>query len=76
MNDMTSTAAKAQSVKSSFRQGVPSLLFAAAVAGAAVYAFSHRPPPPFTPTQVFADKLQVNGLARLGNRMIGVGELG
>jgi len=76
MNDMTSTTARAGSVKSSFRAGWPSLLFAAAVAAAAMYAFSHRPPPPFTPTQVFADKLQVNGLARVGNRVVGVGELG
>jgi len=76
MNDMTSTTARAGSVKSSFRAGWPSLLFAAAVAAAATYAFSHRPPPPFTPTQVFADKLQVNGLARIGNRVVGVGELG
>lgn len=76
MNDMTSAAARAGSVKSSFRAGWPSLLFAVAVAGSAVYAFSHRPPPPFTPTQVFADKLQINGLARVGNRAVGVGELG
>ncbi|HSW12131.1 MAG TPA: hypothetical protein VLI06_04780 [Solimonas sp.] len=76
MNDMTSTAAKAGAVKSSFRQGIPSLVFALAVAGAAVYAFSHRPPPPFMPTQVYSDKIQVNGLARIGARMVGVGEQG
>lgn len=76
MNKMASKLERSSPVKSSFRAGWPSLLFALAVAGAAVYAFSHRPPPPFAPTQVYADRVQINGLARVGTRLIGVGEQG
>jgi photosystem II stability/assembly factor-like uncharacterized protein len=43
---------------------------------AAVYSFSHRPPPPFPPTQIHPDKLLVNGLARSGARIVAAGELG
>lgn len=43
---------------------------------AAIYSFSHRPPPPFPPTQVYPDKLLVNGLARSGSRIVAAGELG
>ena len=55
---------------------MPSVLFAVAVAGASVYAFSHRPPPPFAPTQVQSDRIQINGVAQVGKRLIAVGELG
>jgi len=53
-----------------------SLALSAAVAAAAVYAFSARPLPVFADTQVRADRLQINGLARIGQRLVAVGEAG
>ncbi len=60
----------------SFVRGWPSLALTVLVVLAAVYSFSHRPPPPFPATEVHADGLQVNGLARQGDRYIAVGEQG
>ena len=54
----------------------PAHLMVLLVALAGIYSFSHRPPPPFPPTQVHPDKLLVNGLARSGNRIVAAGELG
>lgn len=54
----------------------PAYLVVALVLAAAVYAFSPRPNPPFPPTQIEPDGLQINGLAREGERLIAVGELG
>jgi photosystem II stability/assembly factor-like uncharacterized protein len=48
----------------------------ALVVAAALYSFSHRPLPPFAPTEVHPDKLLVNGLARQGSRFVAAGELG
>ncbi|AXQ28137.1 sialidase [Solimonas sp. K1W22B-7] len=76
MNRMASSLESSSPVKSSFSSGWPSLLFAVAVAGAAVYAFSHRPPPPFAPTQVQPDRIQINGVVQAGERLVAVGELG
>ncbi len=54
----------------------PAYLVVSLVLAAAVYAFSPRPNPPFPPTQIEPDGLQINGLARDGSRLIAVGELG
>lgn len=54
----------------------PAYLVVALVLAAAVYAFSPRPNPPFPPTQIEPDGLQINGLAREGTRLLAVGELG
>lgn len=43
---------------------------------AAVYSFSHRPPPPFPPTAIHPDRMLVNGLAHSGARIVAAGELG
>ena len=54
----------------------PAYLVVVLVFGAAVYSFSHRPLPPFAPTEIHPDKLLVNGLARAGTRYVAAGELG
>ena len=43
---------------------------------AALYSFSHRPPPAFQPTAIYPDRLLVNGLAHSGSRLVAAGELG
>ncbi len=53
-----------------------SLALSAAVAAAAVYAFSARPMPVFPDTAVRADRLQINGIAKAGKRLVAVGEAG
>jgi photosystem II stability/assembly factor-like uncharacterized protein len=60
----------------SIGQAWPAYLVVLLVFGAAVYSFAHRPLPPFPPTQIQADKLLVNGLARNGTRYVAAGELG
>ncbi len=62
--------------RGSFVRGWPSLVLTVLVVLAALYSFAHRPPPPFPATEVRADGLQVNGLARQGDRYIAVGEQG
>lgn len=54
----------------------PAHLMVLLVVAAALYSFSHRPLPPFAPTEVRPDKLLVNGLAQQGTRLIAAGELG
>ncbi len=54
----------------------PSYLLVVIVLAAAVYAFSHRPAPPFPATQIFPDRLLVTGLAASGPRVVAVGEQG
>ena len=54
----------------------PAYLMVLLVLLAALYSFSHRPPPPFQPTAIYPDRLLVNGLARSGPRLIAAGELG
>lgn len=56
--------------------GWPAYLMVLLVLAAALYSFSHRPPPQFAPTQVYPDKLLVNGLAVSGARIVAAGELG
>lgn len=53
-----------------------SMVMAVAVGAAAVYAFAPRPLPPFAATAVRADRLQINGLAQVGRRLVAVGEAG
>lgn len=76
MNDTASAALLRRRARSKIRNGWPSLIVAALVIGAAVYSFSPRPPPVFAPTQVYPDRVLVNGLARQGERLIAVGEQG
>lgn len=56
--------------------GWPAYGMALLVLFAAIYSFSHRPPPPFPPTEVRPGKLLVNGLAQQGSRIVAAGELG
>ena len=60
----------------SFARGWPATLLVLIVLGAAAFAFSPRPAPPFPPTAVHPDQLLVNGLAREGSRLVAVGEQG
>ena len=55
---------------------MPAYIMVLLVLVAAVYSFAHRPPPPFPPTQIYPDKLLVNGLAMSGSRFVAAGELG
>jgi photosystem II stability/assembly factor-like uncharacterized protein len=54
----------------------PAYLIVVLVLGAAFYAFSHRPPPPFPATAVHPDRVLINGIAKSGSRLIAAGELG
>jgi len=72
----TTENAASAAQRGSFARGWPSLVLTVLVVLAALYSFSHRPPPPFPATQVHADGLQVNGLTRQGDRYIAVGEQG
>ena len=54
----------------------PSYALVVIVLAAAVYAFSHRPPPPFPATQIFPDRLLITGIAASGSRVVAVGEQG
>ncbi|MEQ1438883.1 sialidase [Fontimonas sp. SYSU GA230001] len=77
MNDASSAAALRAPVRLAWlRNGWPSLLVAALVVTAAVYSFAPRPKPEFPPTQVYPDRLLVNGLAQQGSRIVAVGEQG
>ncbi|MGO4156285.1 WD40/YVTN/BNR-like repeat-containing protein [Cupriavidus sp. YAF13] len=46
------------------------------VLAAAAWSFSPRPLPAFAATVLRADRLQLNGIARSGNRLVAVGERG
>lgn len=54
----------------------PALLMTVVIVAAAIYSFAPRPPPPFEPTQIHADRLIINGVARSGERFVAVGENG
>ncbi len=60
----------------SWLDGWPAMLLSLIIIGAAVYSFSPRPPPAFPATQVEVDQLLVTDLARLGQRIVAVGEQG
>ncbi|MFA5941180.1 MAG: hypothetical protein WC809_17630 [Sinimarinibacterium sp.] len=77
MNDSSSAAALRGSARQSLiRDSWPSILVSVLVAVAAVFSFSERPEPEFPQTQVYPDRVLVNGLARQGQRVVAVGELG
>jgi photosystem II stability/assembly factor-like uncharacterized protein len=69
-------AQAANQAGSVWRNGWPSLLMAAVVIGAVVYSFSPRSAPSFAPTQIYPDRILVNGLAQQGQRVLAVGEQG
>ena len=52
------------------------LAMSLAVLATAVWAFAPRPLPPFPATALRADGLQINGIARAGERLVAVGERG
>ncbi|KAB0633869.1 sialidase, partial [Burkholderia territorii] len=58
------------------KRTLPGLAMSALVLGAALFAFSPRPLPAFPVTAIHADRLQINGLARAGARVVAVGERG
>jgi photosystem II stability/assembly factor-like uncharacterized protein len=57
-------------------RGWPGLFLTLVVLLAAAYSFSPRPVPVFPATQIYPDKIMVNGVARQGNRFVAVGENG
>lgn len=57
-------------------QAWPAYALVVIVLAAAVYAFAPRPLPPFPATQVFPERLLINGLAQTGSRLVAVGEQG
>lgn len=76
MNQSVSSLAKTQPGVKTGNQGWPAAVFTGMVLGAALFAFSPRPEPPFPATQVFPDRLLVNGLAENGKRLLAAGEQG
>ncbi|MEC9363087.1 MAG: sialidase [Pseudomonadota bacterium] len=76
MNDSASTAVAQRQAAGSVLAGWPALLVAVLVVGGAVYSFSPRNPPAFPATQVYPDRLLVNGVDRSGERFLAVGEQG
>lgn len=62
--------------RGSFRNGWPSLIFAALVIGAFIFAFSKRPLPDFPETQLQAHQLLINGLAQAGDHYLAGGAKG
>jgi photosystem II stability/assembly factor-like uncharacterized protein len=75
MNQTVPVAEAGQDVKAG-SAGWPAAVFTGMVLGAAFFAFSPRPIPVFTPTQVFPDRVLVNGLAQNGKRILAAGEQG
>lgn len=75
MNQTVPVAEAGQGVKAA-NSGWPAAVFTGMVLGAAIFAFSPRPAPVFTPTQVFPDRILVNGLAQNGKRILAAGEQG
>jgi photosystem II stability/assembly factor-like uncharacterized protein len=76
MNDSASATADQSQAAGSVVAGWPALLVAALIVGAAVYSFSPRQPPAFATTQVYPERLLVNGLDQHGGRFVAVGEQG
>ena len=76
MNQSVSSLAKAQQGEKAGSQGWPAAVFTGMVLGAALFAFSPRPQPPFPATQVYPDRILVNGLAENGKRLLAAGEQG
>jgi photosystem II stability/assembly factor-like uncharacterized protein len=76
MNQAAPALAKAHRGEKTGSQGWPAAVFTGMVLGAALFAFSPRPVPPFPATQVFPDRVLINGLAASGKRLIAAGEQG
>lgn len=72
----SASTASAQQQGSTAGSSWPAWLMTIIVLAAAVFAFSPRTPPPFTPTQVKPDGLLITSLARLGSRYVAAGEQG
>lgn len=60
----------------SIQSAWPSYAVVVILIAAASYAFSPRPAPPFAPTHIHVDGMQVNGLAHIGAHWVAVGEQG
>jgi len=75
MNQTVPVTDTRQDVKAG-RSGWPAAVFTGMVLGAALFAFSPRPIPVFTATQVFPDRVLINGLAQNGKRILAAGEQG
>lgn len=73
---MSATSSAPAPAPASGGSGWPAYALVAVALGAAVYAFSPRPAPPFPATQIFPDRLLITGLAQSGSRIVAVGELG
>ncbi len=73
---MATSASMDADSASGFAGGWPAYALVLVVLGAAVYAFSHRPMPPFPATQIFPDRILVTGIAASGGRVVAVGEQG
>src|SRR5882757_3581595 len=54
----------------------PAVLMVVLVMGAALFAFSPRPMPPFPLTRIAPDRLLIDGIARSGTRLLAAGEQG
>jgi photosystem II stability/assembly factor-like uncharacterized protein len=54
----------------------PAYALVVIVLAASVVAFAHRPLPEFQPTQIYPDRLLINGIAASGKRVVAVGEQG
>jgi len=76
MNQTVPSLAKVQQGEKAGNHGWPAAVFTGMVLGAALFAFSPRPAPPFPATQVYPDRLLVNGLAENGKRLLAAGEEG
>jgi photosystem II stability/assembly factor-like uncharacterized protein len=76
MSDTVSSLTRAQTGERTANHGWPAAVFTGMVLGAALFAFSPRPQPQFTATQVFPDRLLVSGLAGNGKRIVAAGEQG
>ena len=75
MNQTLSAPVKAQGDKAG-NSGWPAAVFTGMVLGAALFAFSPRPAAPFPATQVYPDRVLINGLAENGKRLLAAGEQG
>lgn len=65
-----------QAPRGSFRKGWPAIGFALLVAAGAVYSFTPRLLPDFPETQLQADQMLINGLARSGEHFVAGGAKG
>jgi photosystem II stability/assembly factor-like uncharacterized protein len=76
MNQTVPSLAKVRQGEKAGNHGWPAAVFTGMVLGAALFAFSPRQAPPFPATQVYPDRILVNGLAENGKRLLAAGEQG